>query len=156
MACPFPASVITLQQIAKAAGCGLATVSYALRGDPRIRAETRAHVQRVAGELGYRANPRFAALMSHIRRARRVRGGEKIAFVWVHTPRTESANDPFLRRVFQGAKGRAEALGYQLAPFWTGEEGMSDRRRSNILKARGIVGVVFSPVIHEADVSLDC
>jgi len=147
--------VITLQQIARAAGCSLATVSYALRDDPRIRPETRKRVQLVAEQLGYRPNPRFSALMSHIRKSRPVAAGERIAFVWVHTPRAESAKDPFLRRVFLGAKARAEALGYGLEQFWTSERGMSDRRLSEVMKSRGIVGVLLSPVMHEAEVTLD-
>jgi len=147
--------VITLQQIARAADCSLATVSYALRDDPRIRPETRALVQKVAAQLGYRPNPRFSALMSHIRNSRPVAAGERIAFVWVHTSRAESARDPFLQRVFLGAKARAEALGYGVEPFWTGERGMSDRRLSHVMKSRGIVGLLLSPVMHAAEVSLD-
>jgi LacI family transcriptional regulator len=147
--------VITLQQIARAAGCSLATVSYALRDDPRIRPETRTLVQKIAAQLGYRPNPRFSALMSHIRKSRPVAAGERIAFVWVHTPRAESAKDPFLQRVFRGAKARAEALGYGLEQFWTAERGMTDRRLSQVMKSRGIVGVLLSPVMHEAEVTLD-
>ena len=81
--------------------------------------------------------------------------GERIAFVWVHTPRAESAKDPFLQRVFLGAKARAEALGYGLEQFWTVERGMTDRRLSQVMKTRGIVGVLLSPVMHEAEVTLD-
>ena len=148
-------ALITLQQIARAAGCSLATVSYALRDDPLIRTETRTRVQKVAKQLGYRPNPRFSALMSHIRNSRPVAAGERIAFVWVHTPRSESAKDPFLQRVFLGAKVRAEALGYGLEQFWTAERGMTDRRLSQVMKSRGIVGLLLSPVMHEAEVTLD-
>ena len=151
----FPAAVITLQQIARAADCSLATVSYALRDDPRIRPETRTSVQKIAAQLGYRPNPRFAALMSHIRNSRPVAAGERIAFVWVHTARAESTKDPFLQRVFLGAKARAEALGYGLEQFWTAQRGMTDRRLSQVIKSRGIVGLLLSPVIHEAEVTLD-
>ncbi len=147
--------MITLQQIARAAGCSLATVSYALRDDPRIRAETRTRVQAVAAQLGYRPNPRFTALMSHIRNSRPVASGERIAFVWVHTPRAEAAKDSFLQRVFLGANARAESLGYGLEQFWTAERGMTDRRLSQVMKSRGIVGVLLSPVMHEAEVTLD-
>lgn len=112
-------------------------------------------MQKVAEQLGYRPNPRFSALMSHIRNSRPVAAGERIAFVWVHTPRTESAKDPFLQRVFLGAKARAEALGYGLESFWTAERGMTDRRLSQVMKSRGIVGLLLSPVMHEAEVSLD-
>lgn len=147
--------MITLQQIARAAGCSLATVSYALRNDPRIRPEKRKAIQALAAQLGYRPNPRFSALMSHIRNSRPVAAGERIAFVWVHTPRAESERDPFLQRVFVGAKARAETLGYGLEQFWTAERGMTDRRLSQVMKSRGIVGVLLSPVMHEAEVTLD-
>ncbi len=147
--------MITLQQIARAADYSLATVSYALRDDPRIRPETRTAIQKVAAQLGYRPNPRFSALMSHIRRSRPVAAGERIAFVWVHTSRAESTKDPFLQRVFLGAKARAQALGYGLEQFWTAERGMTDRRLSQVMKSRGIVGVVLSPVMHETNVTLD-
>ena len=96
----------TLQQIARAADCSIATVSYALRDDPRIRPETRAAVQKVAAQLSYRPNPRFVALMSHICNSRPVAAGERIAFVWVHTSRAESTKDPFLQRVFFSSERR--------------------------------------------------
>jgi LacI family transcriptional regulator len=148
--------VITLQQIAKAADCSLATVSYALRNDPRIHAETRTRIQGVAQRLGYRPNPRVAALMAHIRQSRPVARGERIAFVWVHTSRKESAADPFLKNVFAGARRRAAQMGFALEEFWTNDAGMTDRRLQDILRARGITGVVLSPVITaESSLALD-
>ena len=144
-----------MAQIAAAAGVARATVSYALRGDAKIPAETTALVRAAAERLGYRPNPRVAALMTHIRRARPVAQGERIAFVWVHTTRAESAADPFLRRVFRGANERAGALGYRLEQFWTTDRGMTGRRLSELLRSRGIVGVVLSPVMHEAEVTLE-
>ena len=61
---------MTLKQIAARAGLSPATVSYALRGDPKIPPETRERVQAVARSLGYKPNPRIAGLMAHIRRGR--------------------------------------------------------------------------------------
>lgn len=146
--------MITLQQIAQAAGCSLATVSYALRHDRRIHPATRQRIQELARRLGYRPNPRFAALMAHIRRSRPVATGERIAFVWVHTPKGETTTDPFLQRVFRGAKMRAEALGYQVEQFWAAP-GTTDRQLGRVLQARGIVGVLLSPVLHETEATLD-
>ena len=146
---------VTLAQVAAAAGVARATVSYALRGDPKIPAATAAQVRAVAERLGYRPNPRLASLMVHIRQGRPVGRGDRLAFVWVHTSRAESAKDPFLQRVFLGAKARAEALGYGLEEFWTAERGMTDRRLSEVIKSRGIVGVLLSPVMHENEVTLD-
>ncbi len=144
-----------MQQVADAAGVSLACASYALRRSRKIPEATRERVLAAAERLHYRPNPRFAALMAHIRRSRPVVAKEGIAFVWVHTPRAESAKDPFLRQVFLGAKARAEALGFRLEQFWTTDPGMTDRRLSQVLRSRGIVGVVFSPVMHETEVTLD-
>jgi LacI family transcriptional regulator len=150
-----PSKVITIKEVAARAGLSLATVSYALRNHPKIPAPTREHVLRVAQELGYRPNPRVASLMAHIRRARGPSAGERIGFVWVHTPKEETREDPFLRVVLAGAQQRAEQLGYQIEEFWTEDRSMSDRRLSNILKSRGITGVLFSPVMHEVTVALN-
>lgn len=146
---------VTTTQIAAKAGVSRTTVSFALRGHSKIPTVTAERVRAAAAELGYRPNPRVAAIMAHIRRSRAVPAGERIAFIWVHTPRSESAKDSFLQRVFRGAKARAEALGYGLEQFWTAERGMTDRRLSQVIKSRGIVGMLLSPVMHESEVTLD-
>lgn len=149
------AAHVTTTQIAAKAGVSRTTVSFALRGHAKIPLATADRVRAAAAELGYRPNPRVAAIMAHIRRSRGVLAGERLGFVWVHTPRTESVKDPFLQRVFLGAKARAEALGYGLEQFWTAERGMTDRRLSQVIKSRGIVGLLLSPVMHEVEVTLD-
>lgn len=52
----------TIITVAKAAGVTDGTVSRALRGDPRVRAETRAKVLAVAAKLGYRPDLAARAL----------------------------------------------------------------------------------------------
>ena len=149
-------SIITIKDVAADAGLSLATVSYALRNDPKIPACTRTRVQAVARNLGYRPNPRVASLMAHIRGARKRAFAEHIAFVWVHTSPLQSGSDPFLRQVFQAARERAEQAGFALEEFWTSERGMTDRRLEQIIRARGIIGVVLSPVTtDEATITLD-
>ncbi|WP_321893910.1 LacI family DNA-binding transcriptional regulator [Paraburkholderia tropica] len=46
----------TLEDVAREAGLSRAQVSRALRGDPKVKPQTRAHVQEVAQSLGYRPN----------------------------------------------------------------------------------------------------
>lgn len=146
---------VTTTQIAAKAGVSRTTVSFALRGHPKIPAVTADRVQAAAAELGYRPNSRVAAIMAHIRRSRAVPTGERIAFVWVHTPRSESANSPFLQHVFRGAKARAEALGYGLEQFWTADPSMTERRLSQVIASRGIVGMLLSPLTHAYETTLD-
>lgn len=147
---------VTIKDIASRAKLSLAAVSYALRNDSKIPLGTRQHVQAVARELGYRPNPRIASLMAYIRRAHSRETGEKIAFVWVHTTRAEALRDPFLQKVLLGARTRAAQTGFELEEFWPNEGGMNDRRLQQILRTRGIVGVVLSPVTtNEATVAMN-
>ena len=147
--------VVTLKDVATRAGLSLATVSYALRRHPKIPVETRDLVTTAARELGYRPNPRVASLMAHIRGAQSPSHQEQLAFVWVHTSRTEARQNSFLRLVLAGARERAGQMGFALEEFWTSDPGMTDQRLEQILRARGIVGVVLSPVTKaEATVTL--
>jgi LacI family transcriptional regulator len=54
---------VTIREVADAAGLSPAAVSYALRGI-QVSEETQERVRRVAGELGYEANPIARALAS--------------------------------------------------------------------------------------------
>ncbi|MBC7365600.1 MAG: LacI family DNA-binding transcriptional regulator [Undibacterium sp.] len=147
--------VVTLKEVAARAGLSLATVSYALRRHPKIPEGTREKVAEIARGLGYRPNPRVASLMAHIRSAQARAHRERIAFVWVHTSRAEARENPFLKNVFNGAQERAAQMGFALEEFWTNAPGMTDQRLEQILRARGIVGVVLSPVTTaEATVTL--
>ncbi len=152
---PTSTPIVTLRDIAREAELSVATVSYALRGNSKIAFATRQHVQQIALAMGFKPNPRVAALMTHIRNARNTNLGEGLAFVWVFTSRKECCEDPFLQRVWVGARHRAQQLGFSMEPFWMGSNGVSGRRLAQILQARGINGVVFSPVLHRQTVSID-
>ena len=58
-----PAKRVTIRDVADAAGLSPAAVSYALRGI-MVSEETQERVRRLAGELGYEANPIARALAS--------------------------------------------------------------------------------------------
>jgi LacI family transcriptional regulator len=147
---------VTLKQLAAAAGVSLAAASYALRGHGKVSAATRRRVVASARRLGYRPNPRVASLMAHIRRGQAEPSGERLAFIWVHTTRAESRRVPYLRQSIRGARRRAAQMGFGLEEFWTDDPGMNPARLEGILRARGIVGVVFSPVATgERSLSLD-
>lgn len=151
-----PQPVVTLRAVARRVGLSLATVSYALRAHPKITLATRDLVSAAAIELGYRPNSRVAGLMAHIRSARVRPRAERIAFVWVHTSRRVAAENPYLRAVFKGAVARAEHLGFALEEFWTDDAGMKEPRLQEIIVARGITGVLLSPVLtSETSLALD-
>ena len=130
---------VTFRQIAKASGLAVATVSYALRRDPKIPPATVQRVEAVAEKMGYRPNPRVAALMAHIRRARPVSTGERIAFIWLARPGAYA-------RTYRGAKLRAEQLGYELEDFALLGRDLNPARLERILRTRRITGMVLSPL----------
>jgi DNA-binding LacI/PurR family transcriptional regulator len=49
--------MVTIQDVARAAGVGVGTASRALSGHPHVAADTRAHVQTVAQRMGFRPSP---------------------------------------------------------------------------------------------------
>jgi LacI family transcriptional regulator len=55
---------MTIKDVAKRAGVGIATVSRALHGSPRVSAETAARVKKAIEELGYRPNTNAQSLAS--------------------------------------------------------------------------------------------
>jgi LacI family transcriptional regulator len=136
---------VTMTQIAAAAGVARATVSYALRGDRKIPTGTAAKIVATAERLGYRPNPRVSALMAHIRRSRPITGGEHIAYLWVNA-RPGKRTFPAM---FEGAQARAEQLGYTLEEFWLDTPGLRAIRLGQIIRARGITGLLISPILDD-------
>jgi LacI family transcriptional regulator len=144
----------TLTQVAHACGVSLATASYALRRHPKIGAETVARVEAMAERMGYRQNARVAALMAHIRQARPVAAGERLALVWMELGKGEEPKS-LNRQILDGVTRRAARLGYRLEQFWLSEPGMTAARLGGILRSRGISGVIFSFSDHETEVQLN-
>ncbi len=132
----------TIRDIAAAVGLHNATVSRALRNDPRIPAETRNRVSEAAKRMGYRVNPVFASLMSNIRTGKAAWHAETIAYVTA--PGTHVAwrkNHAFLE-TYEGARARAESLGLHLDLFE--DAAVIESRLDRILHARAIRGVVIA------------
>lgn len=140
-----------MRDLAESLGISVSTVSLALRNDPRIAVKTRHRVQQAARKVGYRLNPTLTHLMSNVRQAKRAHYRETLAFLNPEvSPRHFSeVGVEYQRHIWKGAFDRAESLGYALANFWLAEPGMSGRRMSAILKARGIRGLLVPPLPRE-------
>ncbi len=149
------AKTCTIKDIAREAGVGLATVSLALRGDSEVAAATAARIKAVAGRLGYRPDLRISSLMARVRKGGSIEGRETIALVWVSTSRAELRTTPYLQAIRAGTLGRSEELGCRIEEFWPEDDGLEPRRLGNILRTRGIVGVIFSPAFHTLAVTWD-
>lgn len=128
--------------LAKQAGISASAVSLALRDSPRISERTKAHVRRLAQEAGYTPDARIVDLMRHLRKPRAVRQHASfgvISFYDSHRPWERSRH---LGKIYEGMQRRAGELGYRLEPLWLRAPGMTHRRFSDILSARGIDGLL--------------
>lgn len=156
----MPSSALpTLQDIAERAKVSRTAVSLALRNHPKVSAATRERIKAVAEELGYRPNPLVSAHMAYMRSLHPRSMGQCLAFVCNRSlTDLESDTRTPLRLYYQGAKARAEELGYTLQLFNLKARDMTERRLSQILVARGIHGVIIAPLSESSgvsDVSLD-
>lgn len=132
----------------------MATVSEALRGSRRVRAETRSRVEKAARKAGYERNPLLGAALSAIRRSRQRDYQGTIALI----DRSEGGPEElmlFHREIAEGARDRARELGFRTELFWQGDlaPALSQRRLPAVLFARGIAGAVLLPFDVEADLS---
>lgn len=136
----------TQATIARKAGVSQMTVSLALRNHPSIPVATRERIRQLAAQLGYRRNPLVAALMRQVRGRRPVSYTTTLAWVTDFPTRDGWRHRVLNRRYYQGVVERARELGYRVEEFWLGERDMTGRRLSEILRARGIYGVIIAPL----------
>ncbi|TSJ77310.1 LacI family DNA-binding transcriptional regulator [Rariglobus hedericola] len=137
---------ISMQDVATAAGVSRMAVSYALRGDPQIAAETRQKIVAVAERMGYRPDPLIQRLSAHLADARRSPYVGCIGYI-TNEPTKDSWRrmHPYLTSFNAGVK-RAQQLGYRMEEFWLGEPGMTGAKLSRILVHRGIPGIIIAPI----------
>ncbi len=144
---PAGSKFVTLQDIADRAKVSCTTVSLALRNHPRISEKTRSRIAKLAQSMGYRLNPLVSAHMSYLRTGRPVNDGLNIAFVCNASLKeiNRDTRRPH-RHYYRAARERAQELGFDVRFFDLSEPGMTPRRLSQILEARGISGMVIAPL----------
>ncbi len=137
-----------MRDVARLAGVTTATVSLTLRNSPLISNPTKERVRAAVAQLNYRPNPYVRALMRARRQGQLPSHSPVLAFAtsfptrdgWRKTP------TPIFRQLYEGAKARAEYLGFSLQEFWLRERDMTPRRFSEMLYSRGIRGVLLAPL----------
>lgn len=133
----------TLETVAKAAGVARSTASRALRNSPLIAAATRREIQAIASRLGYRPNPYVSVLMAHVRQTRPAPYTATIA--WVdRLPGHAWRENRVQRQFYSGAVAHAGTLGFHLERVACGGAKFSRARLTDMLRARGIKGVLCS------------
>lgn len=128
---------IRMEDVARAAGVSVATVSRALKDDHRISPAVRDAVKAVAVRLGYVPNPLVQSLMSQRRTGREGRAAETIALV-TNYPHDAWPQKDVCRWYFKGIEERALQLGYRVEVFSLEALHHDPDRLGRVLRARGI------------------
>jgi len=121
---------ISIKDIAKAAGVSHATVSRALRDDPRISEQTKLRIRRIAAEMGY---PPSAI-------ARGLATGRTDTIGMVVT----TVSDPFVAPIVQGAEKKAMEAGYSLILSQSGADPDRELAAVRLLRERRVDGVIVT------------
>jgi LacI family transcriptional regulator len=142
---PTSAPRVSLKQIAAAAGVSRMTVSLALRNTPTVAVATRERIQAIAAKLDYHPDPEIGRVMASIRSGRHIHKSATIAYLTAHETENAWRDHPTQLVYYQGVQAKAEALGYQLQIIWLRTPGMTSRRLSEVIRNRGIDGVIVAP-----------
>jgi len=145
-----PSSAPTMHEIAERAGVAKATVSLALRNDPRLRLETRRRIQKLAEKMGYRTNATVANLMAQLRSIRPPRYQATLGLLRVSSEPKRNSGICTFREWEMSCNERAIQLGYGLDPFWLHEPDISPARLAEILESRNIRGLILVQLLDRS------
>ena len=143
-----------MADIAREAGMHVTTVSLALRNSQRLSASTRERINQLAREMGYSPDPWMRALVSYRDRNRERRSLPVIAYVTNWNTRWGWKEVTAHPKFYEGARQKAQELGFILDHFWMRETGLTQGRLNQILQTRGIAGLIFASHVREIDDSL--
>lgn len=145
-----------MNDVAKKAGVHQTTVSLALRGHPRIPEATRLKIQETARQMGYRANPFVSAFVAWRNRRGRARQAV-LGYISADAPQ-HGGRDAVksYADLYDGARERAEELGYGLEHFWLGDPRLTRQRFNQITSTRNIHGLLLAPLnMHSVTLDVD-
>ena len=121
-----------IRDVARLAGVSVASVSFALNGQPGVADETRRRILAAAAELGYRANPQAQAL----RRGRTTTYGLVI----------RNFSNPFFLEVLTGAEQAASEAGATLLLLDSHYSAERERLLVREMAAQRLAGLAIAPV----------
>lgn len=135
----------TLRSLAKELGLSRTTVSDALRGSPRVKADTVSRVRAAAAAAGYVRNPLTGTVMSLLRRS----SGQEFRGV-IGALEMVAADRPlhaahYSEALLVGVHRRAAELGFKVERFKIGPNSVSLKRLDTILLTRGIKALILLP-----------
>jgi DNA-binding LacI/PurR family transcriptional regulator len=121
-----------IRDVARLAGVSVATVSFALNGQPGVATDTRRRIMEAAERLGYRANPQAQAL----RRGRTTTYGLVI----------RNLNNPFFLEVLNGAEQSAGEAGATLLLLDSHYSVERERMLVREMAVQRLAGLAIAPV----------
>ena len=138
--------------LARLAGVSATTVSLSLNRSPKIPAATQDRILELAQKHGYHINPYVSALMRCRRKRLAPEHQTTLALIngLDHPDAWRTSTSATRRQVREGALARARELGYQVDEYWLHQEDMSPERFSQVLRARGVEGLLMGPMPDEA------
>ncbi len=135
-----------MSDVAKKAGVHQTTVSLALRDHPRIPKATRLRIQETARQMGYRANPFVSAFVAWRNRRGQARQAV-LGYITADAPQHGGLHAvKTYSDLYEGARERAEELGYGLEHFWLGDPRLTRQRFNQITSTRYIHGLLVAPL----------
>ena len=140
-----------MHEIATRAGVGKATVSLALRDDPRLRPETRRRIQKIATKMGYRVNATVANLMAQLRASRTQKYHATLGLLNASSDFESFSGLSTVREWMNGCHERAAQLGYGLESFWLHEPGVNSAQLAENLDHRGIRGLIVAAPLERSE-----
>jgi DNA-binding LacI/PurR family transcriptional regulator len=129
-----------IRDVARKAGVSVASVSFALNGQPGVAEDTRRRILAAAAELGYRANPQAQAL----RRGRTTTYGLVI----------RNFSNPFFLEVLTGAERAADEAGATLLLLDSHYSMERERMHVREMAAQRLAGLAIAPVGNGESVRL--
>lgn len=132
-----------MRTLAALAGVSPMTVSLALRNHASVSAATAAKVQKLAAAAGYRPDPEISKLMHRLRTVRSRRQQATLCALrlqWV----IEDVH--FGAAVLEGARRRADSLGFGFDVMDIDASGFTPRRLQSILRSKGVEGLLLLPM----------
>ncbi len=137
---------LSLRALAALAGVSVSTASRALHDHPMISAAVRKRIQGLARRRGYVVNPLVGQVFAEARAGRGFQHLGTLAYITAYETPDWWRSHPTLRGFHDGVVARAKQMGHGVDEFWAHESGLKGRRLTQILRTRGIGGVVLAPV----------
>lgn len=143
-----------MKQIADRAGVSTTAVSMALKNHPRLLPGTCKRIQSIARDMGYVPNPMVSALMSQVARGRVVNQGTVVGILVDSHFNPQNNPDPnsYFNTIYNSLVSRLKELGCSYEKFVFSEKRRQQQRIDQIVRARGISGLLIPSVFEVGNV----